>query len=94
MVVVAGFQGLMKASKLITQLNLQWHSLSATSLKQFREIGNSSYYGFSLPRILKVIKIKAIEKKLLRRYLCDIIKKTNPDILHVFGTEMPLSFSD
>lgn len=52
---------------------------------------NSIYHGFSLPRILKVLKIKAIEKRLLRRYLNDIIKKTDPDILHVFGTEMPHS---
>ena len=34
---------------------------------------NSIYHGFSLPRILKVLKIKAIEKRLLRRYLNDII---------------------
>ncbi len=52
---------------------------------------NSSYYRFSLPRVLKVLKIKAIEKRLLYRHLNDIIKKTNPDILHVFGTEMPHS---
>lgn len=52
---------------------------------------NSIYHGFSLPRILKVLKIKAIEKRLLRRYLNDIIKITDPDILHVFGTEMPHS---
>lgn len=38
---------------------------------------NSIYHGFSLPRILKVLKIKAIEKRLLRRYLNDIIKKTD-----------------
>jgi glycosyltransferase involved in cell wall biosynthesis len=52
------------------------------------KVGNSSYYGFSLPRIFKVLKIKAIERMLLRKYLNDILKKTNPDILHVFGTEM------
>jgi len=52
---------------------------------------NSSYYGFSLPRILKLLKINAIEKVLLHSYLNDIIKNTNPDILHVFGTEMPHS---
>lgn len=52
------------------------------------KIGNFCYYGFSLPRVLKVIKIKAIENRLLHRYLKDIIKKINPDILHIFGTEM------
>lgn len=48
---------------------------------------DSSYYGLSLPRVIKILKIKAIQKILLRKYLNDIINKTNPDILHVFGTE-------
>lgn len=46
-----------------------------------------NYYGFSLPRILKVIKIRPIESVFLRKYLSKIIKKSSPDILHIFGTE-------
>lgn len=50
-------------------------------------IGNSNYYGFSLPRYLKVVKITVIQRILLRKYLSRIISKSNPDILHIFGTE-------
>ena len=50
-------------------------------------IGNSAYYGFSLPKYLKVVKIKAIERILLRKYLSRIITQSNPDILHIYGTE-------
>ncbi|NCB03551.1 MAG: hypothetical protein EOM67_15575, partial [Spirochaetia bacterium] len=50
-------------------------------------VGNSAYYGFSLPKYLKVVKIKAIERILLKKYLSRIISQSKPDILHIFGTE-------
>lgn len=51
------------------------------------EIGNTQYYGFSLPKYLKVFPNRALERTLLRKQLQYIISVVNPDILHVFGTE-------
>lgn len=50
-------------------------------------VGKTPYYGFSIPKILKVIRIKPIERKLLKKALASIIDQVNPSILHVYGTE-------
>lgn len=50
-------------------------------------VGKTPYYGFSIPKILKIIRIKSIERKLLKKTLASIINRVNPDILHIYGTE-------
>ena len=50
-------------------------------------IDGFKYFGFSLPRILKLFKIKFLQKIIYRRIFNKIIQTVNPDILHVFGTE-------
>lgn len=51
------------------------------------EAEKSKYIGFSLPRILKLFKIKFLQKKVYKKIFQEILQSVKPDILHVFGTE-------
>lgn len=51
------------------------------------ENGKIKYFGFYVPVLLKIIKIKPLQRIYLKRRLSAIINKINPDILHIFGTE-------
>lgn len=51
------------------------------------KVGKVHYYGFHLPKYLKVFHNKILQSLVLKKQLHHIISVVNPDILHVFGTE-------
>ena len=51
------------------------------------KVGEVHYYGFSLPKYLKVFPNKSLKSLVLKKQLQHILSVVNPDILHVFGTE-------
>jgi len=51
------------------------------------KVGKAQYYGFSLPKYLKLFPNKSLQRRVLKKQLQHIISVVNPDILHVFGTE-------
>jgi glycosyltransferase involved in cell wall biosynthesis len=50
-------------------------------------VEDTFYYGFSTPIILKLFRIKSIERRLLKKAISSIIHRVDPDILHIYGTE-------